>query len=491
MNNINKDKLIKISYWSLVVLLFFAQYIFTTNSLNQIRYEELAESIRNVWWLQNGNVYDGVSSNVGWYTSLLATYNVFGFSIFAAKFFRLVLHVITLFCLASILKKHLGIKFAFIPLFAIGLSPTLLFFNTLQSSFGIDLQYLPICIYLISTLNFQKALQSTFKQFLLGFLAMVAWMSYPTFIFYLPILAIVYLRQLNSNTRLVLKVKNSFIVIASFVLPLCIAILTIKNKQLLFYDERLKSGIFRGAGNFAFDVGKFFANIERTLSDLLLKPNSYYYEIAHGDFSMIIPAISLILILTISVYLITRNKSLRLILLLSLTLLLSNLIISGFTSDPSNQPGIRRYTPSLVAIYIMFTSIWYWVSTQKNNRYKNCLIVIFLFVPLHHLIAYPLNLSNLKNPSPYQYSHIFGQFGTPDKSLETYVKIISTQDLKLVCSNLDGKPAQCRYVEAYSAIAGYCFWNKLNCRNILGYDDKTQQYIPLTTKLWQDYYWEH
>ena len=91
MFKLNKDNRTLLLYWSLPLVLFALQLVYTTNSTNQIRYEELAESVRNVWWLQNGTIYDGVSSNVGWYGTLLLVYKFFGFSIFTAKYFRLVL----------------------------------------------------------------------------------------------------------------------------------------------------------------------------------------------------------------------------------------------------------------------------------------------------------------------------------------------------------------------------------------------------------------
>ena len=491
MFKLNKDNRTLLLYWSLPLVLFALQLVYTTNSTNQIRYEELAESVRNVWWLQNGTIYDGVSSNVGWYGTLLLVYKFFGFSIFTAKYFRLVLSLISLICLAAVLKKYLGEKKAIIPLLAIGISPTLLFFNTLQSSFGTDLQYIPICIFLILQ-NFQKNFSSLLRQALLGATIMVAWMSYPTFVFYIPVLGILYLRQIKSLS-MHRKTKNIVITTISFVTPFVLVLLALKDRQLLFFDEKTKSGIFRGAGNFTFNINTFIENFGHTIADVTSKPNSYYYEVVQGDFSLIIPLLSLISILTLSIYLIAKSKNFRFVLALSWTVLLLNLMVANFTSDPSGQFGIRRETASLAAIYSIFVIVWLWVLKHsfKNSQIKNLLIGILLLVPLHHVIVYPINLGSLGNPSPYKYSHIFSQFGTPDKSLNPLVNIAKTQDLKLSCTDSSGKSAYCRYVEAYAAVAGYCSWNNIDCHQILGYDNKTEKFIPLTTKLWEDYYWEH
>ena len=64
-------------YWIICCLIFGGQLIYTLRSFNKIRLEELSESVRNVFWLQNRVLYDGISSNVGWYGTLLIIYNIF------------------------------------------------------------------------------------------------------------------------------------------------------------------------------------------------------------------------------------------------------------------------------------------------------------------------------------------------------------------------------------------------------------------------------
>ncbi len=212
-------------YWLFVLLIFLGQLFFTLNSTNKILLEELSESVRNVYWLQNRAIYDGVSSNVGWYGTLLIIYNIFGFFLFEAKFFRLIIHLISLICLAKLLKKYMGEKKACLVLVTIALSPTLLYFNTLQTSFGIDLQYFPICLYLLLSLNFSKPIITMLKQFILWSLAMIASMSYPTFLAYLPILFIIYIVVLHKSKKILTRrliFKNILISLISFCLPIII-----------------------------------------------------------------------------------------------------------------------------------------------------------------------------------------------------------------------------------------------------------------------------
>ena len=55
---VKKESLVQIIYWSIPMVLMLTQAIFTFKSLNQIRYEELAESVRNAFWLEHHTIYD-------------------------------------------------------------------------------------------------------------------------------------------------------------------------------------------------------------------------------------------------------------------------------------------------------------------------------------------------------------------------------------------------------------------------------------------------
>ena len=95
------------AYWLVVAILFAAQAAYTFGALERLGYEELAEGIRNPFWLDHRLVYDGVSSNVGWYGLLLLVYKVAGFSAYTAKFVRLGLHAAFLGCSAALLARWL------------------------------------------------------------------------------------------------------------------------------------------------------------------------------------------------------------------------------------------------------------------------------------------------------------------------------------------------------------------------------------------------
>src|SRR4051812_46417109 len=50
--------------FAVLTVVVAAQAIVTHHSLSRIWYEELAESVRNVYWLADHRIYDGMSSNV-------------------------------------------------------------------------------------------------------------------------------------------------------------------------------------------------------------------------------------------------------------------------------------------------------------------------------------------------------------------------------------------------------------------------------------------
>lgn len=79
-----------------VFALVVVQYLFTDAALWRLHYEELAESVRNPYWLSQSTMYDQWSSNIGWYGSLCAVYSAIGFDIYTAKWVRFSLHVLSL-----------------------------------------------------------------------------------------------------------------------------------------------------------------------------------------------------------------------------------------------------------------------------------------------------------------------------------------------------------------------------------------------------------
>lgn len=455
-----------------VILLVLAQALFSFSSMTQIRYEDLAESARNPFWMQNGLVYDGVSSSVWWYMIQVPIYNLIGYSLFSMKIIKLVLFAISITCLGLVLKKYLGEKRATLPLLIIGLSPTLLYLNILHTSYGVDLMLIPIILWLGGLGIFGKLGGAS--------LSMVGWLTYPVFVYYLPLLIWLYFWKTK-------KAKLHYLLgVVAFILPLAIAFLVLKNPQTLLYDEVLESGIFRGAGKFLISSDNFAHNLAGIFTDLFSKGDSYHFELVSSDFSFILPLISLLGILFwVSKDMFSKKvpQALRWLIFWLLVTLLANLIISSLTLDPSNKPGIRRYTPVLASIYGLLVIFWY----QLGSKFKSVMGAAIFIILIHHLLVYPFNFSHLNDPSPYAENQWFTIAPTPQESLQVYVEKVQKEDLQLNCSN----QVYCRYSEIFAAISGYCLWNKLSCHQILGYDLNTGQMIPLSVDLWKDHYFEH
>ena len=479
----------KYIFWVIAASLFLAQLFFTFNSMGQLRYEEVAESIRNVFWLQKSFIYDGISSNVGWYGLLLIVYNIFGFSVNAAKIVRLFLSLISIFSLALLLKKYLGDKAALVPLIAICLSPTMLYFNTLQASFGIDLQYLLICLYLVDSLNSSNKNAFFITESLLWLLAMVAWMSYPSFIFYLPIIGILYLRNLLVIKKRSLVFIHMVFSLTFFILPLLVAFLLISDRNLLIYDHVTRSGIFRGGGTFAPDVQIFFYNFSKLLFDMFIQANSYHFDLYSTEFSGIYPAAAVIFALIFSIWLAVKKHQIRFLLLLIWASILFEVLFANLTSG---APGMRRNTSLLAFIYALYTIGWYYLFAKFKANYLRTLgLFILLLIPLHHLLVFPGNVSHLNDKSPFRYD-LFSQIDdNPQKKLDKLVAASQNSEIQFACGYNADKQDQCRYAEIYAAVAGYCYWNHLNCLSVKGYDIKSGNFIYLNPDLWRSYYWDH
>lgn len=474
----------------LILILFLAHVAIATKTLNQIRYEELAETVRNVYFFEHRLIYDGISTNLAWPAILFIIYKIFGFTIFTAKYIRLILVFISIFSLFILLKKTLGQKLAIVPLLTITMSPTLLFYSTMQAQYGMDLLYLPISALLFYLIDFSKPKKVYLQESLAWFITMIGCMSYPGFIFFLPAFSIYY------STKLI-KVKSKFfpkhIILStfSFLTPLVLIYSYFKNRQLLIYDPNTGGGIFRGSGVFDFNLNVFLNNANILFMNLFDKSFGYYFELKNVEFSHFLPILSLVFIAILTFKIFTKLKKLRLIILLALMTIFLNIFTSGFTSD--FYPGIRRYSSVIAAIYTLFILVWWFINTQKFKGMKKTFLVgIMLLIPIHHILVYPDNLQNSPNPLWDQFMDVqwFSQAKTPDKSLETFVDHVQKEDLKLSCMDKN-LYRQCRYSEIYTAVASSCLWNKLKCHQIYGYDEKSKDFIPLSTDTWDKYIFAH
>ena len=482
-----------LAYWSLPLLLAGVQYWVSSTSMHQIRYEELAESVRNVFWLSNRLVYDGISSNVGWYGTLLIVYKLFGFSLYSAKFVRLGLHLLGLLCAADILRRCMDVRMAIVPLLVIGLSPTLLYMNSLQTSYGTDLPYAAICLWLLLSVrpNSRSPLELG-KTFLCGLVAMVAAMSYPTFLLYWPSLLLVSVwwirRQAAAGSAVRWRIWQALSAIAGLAVPLVIASAYLVTPSLLFLDPVTGSGLFRGGGHLGFNPAMIARSLFAVLTDLLRHGRTYYFEVTRPDFSGALAIPGLICVGLTTIYLWRKRKVDTPILLAALLLLVVNLVVPNLSTDEG--AGIRRSTGIVATYFTLFTLTWYFHRTASSMIWlRRIALFACLLVPIDSALKLPSLLHDLASHSKWRDRDWFALASTPTKSLESLLDQVD-KGQALSCHD-ELRIIPCRYQEVYAAAAGYRLWNNRSTADIRAFDSKTGRDIILTPSLWTSYYFRH
>jgi len=483
----------RILYLSLFLFLVIAQIGMALNSVSQIRHEELAESVRNVWWLQNHQIYDGISSNIGWYGTLLLQYNIFGFSIYGAKVLKALIQIISLAFLFKIALTFISKKIAWIPLMIYGLSPSVLFFSTLQTSFGVDVPYSIIAVYLLLAIPKTNSKKQILSAIFFGFFLMLASMSYPSFILYLPIFFILFLVKFwRDKKRLLLLIGSGIIGAIS---PLVISFLYLSNPTKLFYDPAVNSGIFRGGGGFPDNTTEMISNINGgariVLKDLFLIPTSYYFEVARVEFSHILSLVSVLTIVVTSLAAIIigikrKNREWWYGAML-LSALPFGLAISTISSW---FPGLRRSTILISVFYaLVFWLCWYLFKKQSQSKINYLVLLPMIFLLFHHLKVYPDNFKALLTPSEHAESNCFSVLARLDLSLQQLIG--KSKESGLISTSNQSNSNECRLAEIYSATAGSCYWNNLGCSTLKWHDPSINKEIILSIQLWEDYYFKH
>lgn len=466
-------------YWLIAALLFALQAVYTFRSMNQIRYEELMESVRNVYLFQYRVVFNGASTNIGWYGLLMFVYNCFGFGLNTAKIVRLAIHLASIFCLAGALRSLMGTGRALLPLITICLSPIFIYFSMMQGGYGFDLQYFPICLFLVTRLDFDRKWLVVVAQAALWGVAMIACMSYPAFILYLPVLGILYLRQLlkGAGTRGAMHAAGSMLLsIAAFVLPLLVGFLYVTNRNVLIYDPETQKGIFRGGGSMHLDPSAVVVCLKVVFRELFLRGQGYHFELARTEFSGVLGFVPVAFVMIAGIVLFFTRRSLRFILALGWLLLVLNLILPNLDV---NAPGVRRCTGIVAAIYAVYAVVWYYLTGRevRSVALKWGGALICLLLPVHHLLAYPANLSYLDKPSIYRVIVWYGVRPTPAESLDFWLNYTEAGNALKVVDEF-GNPID-RYEEIYCALVGYRLWNRLGKKPVIAYDESSGQALPL------------
>ena len=490
----------------MVVALIGVQAAFDLHTSQILRYEEVAESVRGPLWLAHRTVYDGVSTNLGWYGLLLAVYHVAGFTIYTAKWVRLVLFAGSLAGLAFVLARVLGRPWrAAVPLLALGLSPSWLFFNTVQTTYGIDLVVLPYLLALLCVLpvgggGTLRAAADGLARGAFGALAMVAWMSYPVVVFYLPALAVAYVsrpgrrtprqeaaRSLGARLGLPgLGLRTLAPALVGFLLPLAAALAWVRHPAKLLYDPASGSGLFRGGGTgFVLEPSAVALNVLRTLRDLFVRGSSYYFWLDHAELSGPVGIAAALVVAAGGALLVRRRRKLRPLLLAAGLVAAADLLVVSAGAGPQ---GLRRATALLAGFYLVFTLVWREATARPARGVvrlasgaRLVAVTFCLLLPLHHLAVDALDWPGLPLAGLEQ-THLWLRVEPTARESLTYWLDGTASGRPLDCRDLQLGPERCQYGGIFALLAGDRRWNHLPPVPLEGWDYASESFVALTVE---------
>ncbi|HEX5216166.1 MAG TPA: hypothetical protein VFV98_11935 [Vicinamibacterales bacterium] len=434
-----------------------------------------------MFWLDERLVYDGVYSNVGWYGTLLLTYKLFGFGLFTAKKVRLLLHLAGLYAAVLILRRAFAPRQAIVPLLALGLSPALIYFDTLQTSYGVDVWYGAICLALLLSIRPESAAPADrLKAAAAGVVAMIAAMSYPVFVLYLPSLVLM-ARWCGLDRRAI------WLSVTGAAAPLLLAVAWVQSRALLLFDPDTGAGLFRGGGTLTFDWTTAVHATLTTARDVFVRGQSYYFDVSRPDFAGVLSIAALIGVLAIVGYALITSKNGRQVGTIAAVLVVLCLAVPAFSTG---DPGLRRSTGLVTAFFAVFALAWRTVVTASAwpTAVRRIGIVLCLLVPIGSALKLRSLHDDARRDNAFQNRDWFAVAGSPELSLAK----LSAQgaDQTLACAvDADRRIIPCRYQEIYPAIAGLRRWNRQPETPVKALDWKTGREIVLTPELWNGKYY--
>jgi hypothetical protein len=470
---------------ALVSALILAQAWYTDLSTSHFLNEELGESVRNPIWVANGVVYDGVSSNVGWYALVAAGYRLFGFSFVLPKIARLLLHAISLGCLWHLLVQCCGWRRALVPMAVLGLSPTLLYFNTFATTYGIDLQWAPIIAVLAWYAWSGSRWSSLAAHAILGLSVMLACLMWPVCVFYVPLWGGVYLMRSRATRagdwRLPIAVT-----IVSAALPFIGVLAWLQNAGTWLRDPVTGSGAFRGGGIGGVDSLQAFAgNLARMALDAAVSGSSYYFWLPRPDLSGVLGWTAVVAVLVMIPALWRRSVDMRVLLVLLTAAGVGAASVAAATGGP---PGLRRATICLAVFHVLYVLSW-WLATEqlrsgRRPRTARPVVAALSLLLVHHVLAFIPNARGLRPDVPGAESAWFPSRSTPLESLKRWEDSLEAGGA-LDCRMVPIAASSCRYAEVYAAIAAGRRWSEGRHETpILAYDPDGGHFVTLSPETW-------
>ncbi len=484
-----------------VLIGFVAQLWMALAFKEYLAQEDAGESLRSPFWWAHGKVLNGVTSNVGYYTMVAVAQELFGFSIYLPRLLRVFLHLFSLIAVASLLRQWMGARLAFIPFLVAALSPTWLYFNSIQSIFGIDLQYAPFLILLGMWIPLRKSFTSFASLFFMGALWIWSAMNYPTGLFYLPALGLLLLwrwwkihEKINFADLLWLGACFGLGVVA----PIAAALLYAESPQMLIYDPYVSAGMLRGGGyGFTRRPHVIFEHFSIVLTDLFLHSKSYFFFLPRVEFSNWFDRLGFALVslgIGVASWQCFRKRPWREALkvpqnALLLWFLFFTLFIFCFPQLVATFPGMRRMCGALVGYYGLVAYVWYMAWKWPPSALAKPLRALFVIGVLAHLTGHSLSLiQNITIAPPLANDAVkpewFKVKDTIAASLQYWEEATRRGEI-LRCESLE----TCRYQEIYPAIQSYRLWNGMPPHEVKAWDPLKKIVRPIELSIWESNEW--
>ena len=415
---------------------FAAQWILTWTLFDRLTFEELAESIRNPYWIANRDLYDGISSNVVYYKLLDFYYHFTGFHLFAAKELRLLLSSLSICAVGVFIYCCTPAKIATrIALLCFLLSPTLLYFGTHQASFGIDLQIFPIIgvIWVCSLRSNGWLSMGLF--FLVAFLTVLLASMFPPGLFYIPALVLTDLfLRFHKCGRIACLLKATLprlcVFAAGLLAGLVVPFLLVNDPGRLFFDPETHAGLFRGGGKISLHPLAFLNSLWRSVQDLFVLGDSYQFYLPHPEFGTLAAYLGLLVMFGLLIASILKlrpfsakrllecsNKPNAIIAIFAGILFLTFLIFGHLSP---NLPGLRRSTGLLIRFYLFYylaiegcLNIFH----ERSPSVKWAVVLVLCILPVSHVFQLTGNLRDLPKFSRQSYPDWLKTESTAPESL--------------------------------------------------------------------------
>jgi hypothetical protein len=457
-----------------------AQIVLTRASTSRIWYEELAESVRNVYWLADRAVYDGMSSNVGWYGLLLLVYRTSGFSLHAAKIVRLVLAGVSLACAIDLLVRMTDGRRAIVPALAFTLSPMLLYFNTFQTSYGVDLQLAPIVAWFGAAARFDDSSRDRARHALIGAIVGIGALMWPVLLLYVPAFIVYAIARVRASSRPA-PVAAWSIAAAAALAPFAAALVYLRTRGIWLNDASVHSGVFRGGGGtVVVSASRAAANARLLVHELFTGSHSYSSDLVRADFSGVVGIVPFVAVAALVLVVWRSDRASRVLIASALTLLAVNVAAAVLASG---VPGLRRDTGCVAAFYVLFAICWRFVTgpDARFGAWRSIAAAALALLVVHHAVVYRANDTAVADPARAETVAWFVTEPSPSESLERWVRAVRLGTV-LDCGTLR-VAARCRYPEIFAAIAGASEWNDRENVTVRA-SDPSGAIVTLTRQSW-------